>query len=125
MDFRDWEGFQMLAKKLVKLNNEAMLRSAINRSYYAAFQMSVSFAEANFSFVKDRMAIDQKRILDTMRHSRELSIKKAGRKLGRLKDNRRKADYDERTSVNQPLAQTSTQLADEIIQSVKSWKPDP
>jgi len=123
MVFSDWEGFQKLAKKLVKVNNEAILRSAINRSYFAAFQMSVLFAESNYSFVRNRTGEDHIRIINEFRTKRNPIIKKTSRKLDRLRDNRRKADYVETISVTQPLAQLSVDTADKIIQALNTWRP--
>ena len=125
MGFTNWKGFQKLAQALVSESDEAMLRSAINRSYYAAFQMSVCFAEAHYRFIRDRMGNDHKRILEALRDGGDRTIKGAGRKLERLRNNRGKADYDERINIGQPLAQISVQWADEIIQSLEGWLPNP
>ena len=125
MSFSDWEKFQFLAKELVTRADEAMFRSAINRSYYASFQTSISFAEAFYSFVKDRTGEDHKRIIEELRSKKDKFIKQVSRDLSRLKDNRRKADYDERIAITQPIASVSVQMADDIIQSLKNYSPTP
>lgn len=125
MSFTDWEGFQRLAQALVNRRDEAMLRSAINRSYYAAFQMSVCFAEMHYNFIKQRKGVDHERILGALRCSGDRTIEGAGRKLGRLRGNRWKADYNETINIGQRLTQISVRWADEIIQSLKDWTPNP
>jgi len=121
MAFSDWEGFQKLAKVLVAKNDEAMLRSAINRSYYAAFQISLCFLESFYSFVKNRNGTDHERVIVEMR-SKNSTTKKIGDDLWRLKDNRRKADYVETISINQKDAEFSVLLGDKIIQNLKNYK---
>ena len=114
-NFIDWDELQTLAHTLSQSSQEGILRSSINRSYYAAFQLCMCFGVFNLNYIRFRDPRDHKAIIDKMVNYKTKSIRKAGRNLDRLSKNRRIADYVESVSVNQSLALTSVKIADNII----------
>ena len=117
--FLDWKGFLRIAKDLVKEeSDEAKLRSAVNRSYFTAFHMSILFAEAHYSFTKDKYRNDHKRILEEFRKKEDKEVKRIGRELDSLQDDRRKADYVDTLNVGSKSANLSIMRADDIIDSL-------
>ncbi|XOB42522.1 MAG: HEPN domain-containing protein [Candidatus Nealsonbacteria bacterium] len=125
MPFSSWDDFLALAKTLVDLSGESMFRSAINRSYYSAFHISIQFAQATYSFQRDRSSSDHGRVVSQLRRSGDRPIQDAGRQLNRLRDNRRKADYDERIQITGSFARASIQIAERIIDILRNWTPAP
>jgi len=120
MSFSNWEGFQTLAKALVKFDNhEDLMRSAINRSYYFAFNISVSYAEEHLAFERSGRNIHE-RILDNMKDYGNREVKEAGRKLHRLQKKRVDADYRGLIKIKKSDAKESIILADEIMGTIKS-----
>lgn len=122
MSFTNWNGLQTIAEKLAQADDEASFRSAINRAYYAAFQLSMEYAKTR-GFIRNRDGTDHSRIVDQMKSYRETYIKEAGRALERLQVNRNKADYDERIDIKKPIVSASISMADDIIKTLQSWRP--
>jgi len=86
------EDFLILAKELHSKGNEAALRSATSRAYYAAFHKGREvLTSMNFKIVK---ATAHKDICRYLQYSGDREVIAAGLKLDSLRTMRNKADYD-------------------------------
>lgn len=92
----DWTHYFILAKKLagwsitVPIDNDANLRSAISRAYYAAFHEVDKFlAIDKFPGGGQRHAA----IIQYLQSNQDRNLNKIGNNLNRLRSDRNKADY--------------------------------
>ena len=92
----DWGEYLRLAKELVNKTGEAELRSAISRAYYSIFRRACKFLKSkNIPITesgKDHQLVPilLKNRPDLPREAHQLGIH-----LERLRDDRRRADYDD------------------------------
>ena len=108
----DWHSYLALAKNLaVATNDEASMRSAVSRSYYSAFNLAMSRAEANgYRYKADGIGGSHEQLWNLYsrnnhRNCQQLSI------LGpRMKRRRVKADY--RPSFPELTAELIATIAD-------------
>lgn len=123
----DWENYLDLAQKLIqqKINiasNEACWRSSISRAYYAVFHKSCVFAYANGFKKPKRVAEEHRKVpifLIRLGNKRnDLNIKNAGKNLKRLRDNRRKSDYEGQIPNPLNLAKASLIIGDRIFRNI-------
>ncbi len=122
----DWADFLTLADALLRDPNlpgpeEASLRSAISRAYYAAFCSARNFALDKENFVPQGTAKDHKRLGAHFQKARDRTHRKIATELSRLRDNRNKADYDD-VLVGRPvsLAQSSVAVARNVLNALNS-----
>src|SRR6476646_9241853 len=88
----DPEQFLILAERLVRSNNQAELRSAVSRAYYACFLQARERLASN-RFVQTRTSRDHGLV------ARGLPDVDAGSALGRLRNARNRADYELDTAL--------------------------
>lgn len=96
----DWSDFLKLAESLARAERasvleEAALRSAVSRAYYAAFCASRNHARDLGEIILTGLARDHGIVKDHYKHSGVRDYQKIGTWLERLRDNRNCADYDD------------------------------
>ncbi len=121
----NWSDFLALAVSLqqnptVPGPQEASLRTAISRAYYAAFRSARDFAETQEGFAPTHSGQDHWLVRQHYQNRADTIHRKIGTNLGRLYDNRRKADYDHTVSGLPPMAQSSVQVAANILSDLSS-----
>lgn len=122
----DWEEYLKLAEALQADPNtpgpaEAALRAATSRAYYAAFKCALNFA-CSEGFEPTYSGNDH---WNVRRHFRDYKPNKTRRKisveLGRLYDNRRKADYSDTLSTSaNTLAYLTIRMARSVLNKLDS-----
>jgi len=122
----DWSDLLALAEALVRDPNspgpeEASLRSAISRAYYAAFCSARNFARAKDGLVVSKGPRAHGQVIGHFKATRDRSRRKIGTDLDRLRVNRNKADYDD-VLVRKPtsLAQSSVAMAQNVLNTLNS-----
>ena len=122
----DWTDFLTLADALVRDPNspgpeEASLRSAISRAYYAAFCVARNFGRDKGEFTPTQTGRDHWLVMNHFRSSPNRNRRKIGLDLGRLYDNRTNADYDDILSGRQvALAQSSVAIAQNVLSALNT-----
>jgi uncharacterized protein (UPF0332 family) len=122
----DWADFLTLADALVSDPNspgpeEASLRTAISRAYYAVFRVALNFVRDRGEFTPTQTGQDHWLVRDHFRSSSQRIRRKIGLDLGRLYDNRRNADYDDVLSGRpDSLAQSSVAVAQNVLNALGS-----
>jgi uncharacterized protein (UPF0332 family) len=92
----DWEEFLEFAEEQVKRRgNPAAERSAISRAYYAVFHRAKSYYLAKGETLTYNAA-DHASVKDWFEHSGNRDVSKIGLWIGRLRQSRRDADYEDR-----------------------------
>lgn len=120
-----WHDFHLLAVALRQNPTdpgpeEASLRTAISRAYYAAFRSAMDAAQAREGFVPTHTGQDHALVRQHYQSHSDTTHRKIGTYLGRLCDNRNKADYDANVSGLPPMAQSSVQIADNVLNHLHS-----
>ncbi len=118
-----WSDFLSLAKQLGADADEASKRTAVSRAYYAAFHVARAWlvTETNVYVPTHGGAHDA--VLDEFerRGDRDsVSIAHSGR---RLKDKRRKADYEQHVRNFGSLVQPALLEAQQVITIIKTLSP--
>lgn len=114
----DWIEFLNIAKELSEDKNlhssqEAKLRCAISRAYYAVYHKARKIVLP--SQVKGFGSHQQ--VIDTLQESDDAARRKLGADLNRLKGKRHKADYVDRVQNLPALAEEALIEAEELIDS--------
>jgi len=89
---------------------EASLRTAISRAYYAAFRVARNFGRDRGEFTPTETGRDHWLVMNCFRSSPDRIRRKIGLNLDRLYDNRTSADYDD-TLAGRPIALTRSSVA--------------
>ena len=122
----DWTGFFSLAEKLFEDPQspgpeEACLRSAVSRAYYAAFKVALEFAENTSEFEPTGYGSDHSSLPIHLQGDDDKDIRQLGVELRRLRDDRAQADYKDVLDQNpQKLAEKSVDTARNIINELGS-----
>ena len=122
----NWADFLMLANALVRNPNspgpeEASLRSAISRAYYAAFHVARDFGRDRGEFTPTGTGQDHWLVMNYFRSSPDRIHRKIGLDLDRLYGNRTSADYDNvLTGRPVALAQSSVAIAQNVLNALNS-----
>lgn len=121
MNFRD---YLTLADALAHGTSEAEWRSASSRAYYAAFHVArllllnlrfrVPHAERAHGYLWLRLS-----------NAGEVETATAGRLLGGLRQERNRADYDERRTITQATAIQNVRTAEDVIRALDAAAIDP
>lgn len=119
----DWSQYLNLAQKLTgtpdNLGDEAALRSAISRAYYAAF-----IKGRNFLRDKESVIIPNERthqyVINTFKNHPDSVRQKIGQRLARLRSYRNQADYEDTISNLVDKTQESLTLSRRIISTLSS-----
>ncbi|MCL6442738.1 MAG: hypothetical protein K6T83_04650 [Alicyclobacillus sp.] len=92
----DWESYLELAKVLDKRDDEASKRSAISRSYYAAFCAARNWIRKNYPECNIPDTGEAHKVVwDMFRNSPDQHKKSIGEHGSALRRKRRNADYDD------------------------------
>ena len=116
----NWTDYHRLAKALQSDPEspgpeEASLRSAISRAYYATFCTARNFAETNDSFKPTNTGADHDLMKCHFQSSKDRVRRRIGNGLERLYDYRGKADYDDIFQGLTQAANLSVSLAEKTI----------
>jgi len=116
----DWSEYLNLAKELAghavsRAGQEARLRVAISRAYYAAFcKCRNHLRDKEVHHVPSGSRAHQY-VRDQFKRSPNKLRKRIGYNLERLRSDRNKADYDDRVVLIDKLTNTDLALADKVI----------
>lgn len=122
----NWADFLTLADALVHNPSlpgpeEASLRSAISRAYYAAFCSARNFARDREKLTLEHTARDHQLVKDHFQGARDRTRRKISLDLDRLRDNRNRADYDDSlVGKPVPIAQSSVAVARNVLSALNS-----
>ena len=117
MNAFDWSKYLELAAELAKDDtDEAKLRTAISRAYYAAFHAAREDAMRRLQQKAPRFQTHRWTINFYAKSNRRID-RKIGRKLKRLKKSREMADYDPFALIDLNFTQASLEEA----QLIKKW----
>lgn len=121
----DWADYLTLADALshnpgVPGPEEASLRTAISRAYYAAYRSALNTVVARREINPTGQASDHSLIINHFRKANDQKRKKIGADLSRLRNNRNKADYDD-VLIGRPAdtARSSVALARNILNALR------
>ena len=121
----DWSEYLKLARQLAvldgsALDQEARLRSAISRAYYAAFCRSRNYLRDTQKRSVPGGAKAHAYVREQFLNSSVETRKEVGENLERLREARNKADYDDNVPGLPSLARTALEWAKEAIASLAS-----
>lgn len=108
-----------LANKLATVNNEAAMRSAVNRAYFAAFHKTKMFVQnsgVKFSGAK-RSNIHTDVVKFLFGHNDE-KVKLLSSELDRLRNDRNKCDYADTVNNLKRVAENAVITAKEIFNNI-------
>jgi hypothetical protein len=89
----DWSEYLRLAEELGTREDDAALRSSISRAYYCVYHLALKRAEANnFKALKGEPTHVQ--LWRVFSENPDPDCRRLGELGARLKENRRRADYD-------------------------------
>ena len=96
----NWNRYLMLAKRLAASEDEADLRTAISRAYYAAFHIAIEYCltvrvRIPYAVVRDGKSDTSyhSRVIGALRSHANLHVREAGERLVFLRRWRNSADY--------------------------------
>lgn len=121
----DWNDFLILAKELAQRNDEASLRTAISRTYYAVYW------KARMQLEKDGFSVrfgvgkgSHEQVWDEY-NNRQGKENKAIFKYGdELKKNRHRVDYKPKFIVSRNLVDDSLRLANNVLFNLSQVQPN-
>lgn len=123
----DWSEYLNLAQELAGpptslSNEEARLRSAISRAYYAAFCKARNHLRdnENLSIRPPRGESTHQFVIRQFKFSSDASRRQIGTHLNRLRVDRNKADYDDTVSRVQKMTQFVLTMAQSVISSLQT-----
>lgn len=91
-----YDGYSKLAIGLAKSQDEASLRSAVSRAYYALMHKSRIFAEKRGQQFKYKKTAEiHREVINYFNNKNDASSTSLAIKLGRLKTTRNECDYDD------------------------------
>lgn len=96
----DWADYLKLAEALMRDPispgpEEASLRTAISRAYYAAFRSASNLAAGRGEIIPAGLASDHGLVINHFQNATDPARQKIGAHLSRLRGNRNKADYND------------------------------
>lgn len=116
-----WQDYLELAKRLVNEDspNEASLRSAVSRAYYAAFNIAAQVLMLKHELVLAGLGEDHTRVINHFLGSTDTKRHDIGVLLRHLRDDRNKADYVASISYWEFIAQLNIGRVDRVLQFLK------
>lgn len=111
----DWIDFIKLAKKLVKNQDEASLRSVISRAYYGVF----CIARNKKGLKNYKKSNVHRKVIIHYQSSNNSDEKYVGKILDDLRRERNDADYNEDKVVNSELAQRILLKANNVLKKLR------
>ena len=116
----DWKDFLNLARHLngeaISYSQEASLRTAVSRAYFAAFRHALGRAIERDSFEAKGRAEDHGRLRE---HFRNRKARGVATKLDRLNEWRGQADYDAEIENLDIMARTAIEEAQKVFDILK------
>ncbi len=114
----DWANYLMLAKRLAREGDDAALRTAISRAYYAAYN------QARRQLAREGVAIPReqdshKALWDKYRNADDDERRSIGEKGDELRRFRRQADYDDYLPNLENYAKVAVTTAENILKALK------
>lgn len=120
----DWDDFLILAKELAQRNDEASLRTAISRTYYAVYWKARMQLEKEGFFIRFGVGKGSHEQVWDEYNNRQGKENKAIFKYGdELKKNRHKVDYKPKIVVSRNLVNDSFRLANNVLYNLKQVQP--
>lgn len=107
--------FHALALELVRINNEASLRSAISRFYYGAYLELRSYYEKTQGFNRTKMRMEHQAIHDLLNKTEPLLAKR----LKTLRELRNRADYD--IEADEDVINIDAQSCSDFSTEIINW----
>ena len=105
-----------LLEHINEVNEEAALRSAISRAYYAAFCHAKYYAKDNFGFEPSDTVEDHKKLREYFKSQEMIAI---GRKLEQLRRWRNSCDYDDPSHrATHQNAKSAIKQAENVIETL-------
>lgn len=121
----DWIHFVNLAERLIEdrpNKGEALYRTVISRSYYGAHHMARQFLESHFTQQIDKTGDAHGQVIRALKsHRSDQQLYQSGRRLERLCDNRRLADYHEDAYIDKDFARVNIEQANDIVSTLRNW----
>jgi uncharacterized protein (UPF0332 family) len=118
------EDFLLLAERLVQGQTEADWRTAISRSYYAAFHAGRGLL-LDLGFRVPRAGVAHAYVRMRLSNCGDATIAQAGGRLNHMQGARNRADYDFQRDETQADAQLIAQAARSIIQTLATGLTQP
>jgi len=122
----DWADYLKLAEALTHDPvspgpEEASLRTAISRAYYAAHRSASNLAASRGEIIPAGLASDHGLVIAHFQNATDPTRQKIGAHLSRLRGNRNKADYDDVFSGRPAdTARSSVALARNVLAALGS-----
>jgi hypothetical protein len=123
----DWFQYFRLAEELAKRTDDSALRSALSRAYYYVFHLGLQRAQKNGFTFSDSEGT-HKQLWRIFKLSPEPDCQKLGEIAGRLKEKRRRADYESnyaRLADEIPLMMADAQDFAARLQRLNPRHPNP
>jgi len=116
-----WDSFVHLAEKLISWEaddvREAIFRTAISRCYYGVFCLARNRLIArNIKIPKEDT---HKFVIEQFKKSNNRMERAIGKNLNRLRYERNRADYDDKTDVDAKDAKLSLELAKRSLEGLR------
>ena len=119
----NWADYYRLSNSLVEnqpvTHDEAALRCAVSRSYYAAFCSARDWAVGHVRLVVSGRGTDHEIVRKHFLNSGNIDRRQIGLWLSRLRDDRNTADYDTSAQVQESMAKKSVQQAKNLLDRLK------
>lgn len=106
----DFRAYLAVAERLAASNDEAELRSAISRAYYAVFHRARDFVHAE-GYCPGRARLDHREVWNALKRDPDPARAEIGERGDELHHLRRNADYDRQFAGN--LTTSNRQIVDE------------
>ncbi len=111
--------FLEVARELANIEREALARTSISRSYYAAFLLSREILSSYGRQVKTGKPKDHELVITEFR---KLGRRDIGDKLDSLRKMRNEADYELDKLITRRHALRALNLADEVVMKIQRFK---
>lgn len=112
----NWSDYLVLAKELAGESDEARLRSAISRAYYAVFCKARNYLRDVENKPIPSTSIAHGIVIEALKAHPNKDLRQVGVDLDRLRTDRKKADYDDNFS------NIVTQVEMDLIIAQESYK---
>jgi uncharacterized protein (UPF0332 family) len=124
----NWSDYLSLAEWLatnggtsnLPVDSSAAFRTSVSRAYYTAFHAALGLLVRKSEFVPQWTGADHAGVMRCFQNHQAEPRKRIGLWLGRLKDRRRKADYDVAVEHPRDFATDSVKLARLILRDLQS-----
>ena len=117
-----YDGYLTLAKKLASDRDEACLRSAVSRAYYACFHLVKDYAEKLTGTIFAPDASAHKEVTDFLNQNTNADLRALGSVQIRLRYRRADCDYQKTIANISGCAQASIKDAESIFSKIKVYE---